>query len=206
MAWRWRNYPGGIEYSGHREMAPDRAEPLSLTSTLTAIVAERDALRDDRDQWKANHDQMVQRNAVLRERPDLPVDRLPAIARYEASLATATARAERAEAEKRAVITLLYTDGVFVGSHWESYPDADKGIWPALCAHVDTYGADGEEIPADQLIPLANLVDQFGSDAVQAWVCHRRGLEKPQKGNLTANAAKALAHLATLTKENDNGR
>jgi hypothetical protein len=33
--------------------------------------------------WKANHADMVRRNAVLSQRPDLPVDRLPAIAEYE---------------------------------------------------------------------------------------------------------------------------
>ena len=35
---------------------------------------------------------MKQRNAVLRERPDLPVDRLPAIARYEATIADLQAK------------------------------------------------------------------------------------------------------------------
>lgn len=50
-----------------------------------------------RDHWKANHDQMVQRNAVLRQRPDLPVDRLPAIARYEAIIAAKEASAKDAK-------------------------------------------------------------------------------------------------------------
>ena len=31
--------------------------------------------------WKANHADMVERNAILRERPDLPVDRLPTFER-----------------------------------------------------------------------------------------------------------------------------
>lgn len=31
--------------------------------------------------WQANHADMVERNAILRERPDLPVDRIPAFER-----------------------------------------------------------------------------------------------------------------------------
>lgn len=33
--------------------------------------------------WKANSTEMAARNAVLRDRPDLPVDRVPALARLE---------------------------------------------------------------------------------------------------------------------------
>lgn len=76
--------------------------PTAITavhaSTIVAAVNEVAELRDqlatalkDRDHWKANHSEMVQRNSVLRERPDLPVDRLPSIARYEVQLATARA-------------------------------------------------------------------------------------------------------------------
>lgn len=74
--------------------------PAKITSenaeTIVSAINEVADLREqlatalkERDHWKANHAEMVQRNAVLRERPDLPVDRLPAIARYEAQLATA---------------------------------------------------------------------------------------------------------------------
>lgn len=30
--------------------------------------------------WKSNHDNMQQKNAILRQRPDLPIDRIPACA------------------------------------------------------------------------------------------------------------------------------
>lgn len=40
--------------------------------------AEIEALRHELAQCKANHQDMVERNAVLRGRHDLPVDRLPA--------------------------------------------------------------------------------------------------------------------------------
>ena len=40
--------------------------------------AEIEALRYELAQCKANHQDMVERNAVLRGRHDLPVDRLPA--------------------------------------------------------------------------------------------------------------------------------
>jgi hypothetical protein len=36
------------------------------------------AMKEERDHWKANHDEMVARNALLRQRPDLPADRIPA--------------------------------------------------------------------------------------------------------------------------------
>jgi hypothetical protein len=58
--------------------------PLVTLSSLQAMQARAEAAERERDHWKANHAEMVQRNAVLRERPDLPADRLPSIARYEA--------------------------------------------------------------------------------------------------------------------------
>lgn len=43
--------------------------------------AEIEALKHELAQWKQHHQDMVDRNAVLRERHDLPVDRLPAYRR-----------------------------------------------------------------------------------------------------------------------------
>lgn len=40
--------------------------------------AEIEALKHELAQWKQHHQDMVERNAVLRERKDLPVDRIPA--------------------------------------------------------------------------------------------------------------------------------
>jgi hypothetical protein len=37
----------------------------------------------ERDHWKANHDNMVARLAIATQRPDLPVDRIPAIKELE---------------------------------------------------------------------------------------------------------------------------
>ena len=48
--------------------------------TLTAAVED---LGNQVVQWKANARDMADRNAFLRERPDLPVDRLPAMRRLE---------------------------------------------------------------------------------------------------------------------------
>ena len=36
-----------------------------------------DALKKELTHWKANHSDMVNRNALLQQRPDLPVDRIP---------------------------------------------------------------------------------------------------------------------------------
>lgn len=113
------------------------------------------------------------------------------------NLAGLRAEVARLKAEKSAVTTLLYTDEVFVGSHWEDYPHAEKGTWPALCAHVWSYGADAEEIPEGELVPLAGLVEAFGTEAIQAWVCFRRGLGKPVKGRLGPRGQEALELLAS---------
>lgn len=56
------------------------------------------------DHWKANHDNMAQRNAVLSQRPDLPVDRLPAIREYERMLAVKDAEIEKAKKEINALL------------------------------------------------------------------------------------------------------
>jgi hypothetical protein len=40
-------------------------------------------LERERDHWKANHDNMVAKNALLSQRPDLPVDRIPAAKELE---------------------------------------------------------------------------------------------------------------------------
>lgn len=49
---------------------------------LQEIIADKDreieGLKHELAQWKQHHQDMVERNAVLRNRHDLPVDRLPA--------------------------------------------------------------------------------------------------------------------------------
>lgn len=96
---------------------------------------------------------------------------------------------------RKSVIALLYTDEVFVGSHWEDFPNAEAGVWPQLCAHIRNYGADAEEIPYNEINLLAELVAQFGSDAIEAWVCFKRGGDNPPRGALGDDGKKALAFL-----------
>lgn len=105
------------------------------------------------------------------------------------------AEIERLKRREQAVITLLYTGCVFVGSEWEDYPDAEKGVWPKLCAYASNYGADAEPIPDDQFEVIADLVDEFGIQAVEAWVCHVRGIAKPAKGDLNDGGKAALQAL-----------
>lgn len=52
--------------------------PLLLVESLKVAREENAALKEELREWKANHEQMVRRCAILRERPDLPVDRIPA--------------------------------------------------------------------------------------------------------------------------------
>lgn len=51
---------------------------LSPTSLLKKLEEENQQLKKELQQWKANHAEMVKRAALLRERSDLPVDRIPA--------------------------------------------------------------------------------------------------------------------------------
>lgn len=70
-----------LEHLHQREMLitqleQDRADLITFCKGLQLAC----------DHWRKNHEEMKHRNAVLRERPDLPADRLPAIARYEEKL------------------------------------------------------------------------------------------------------------------------
>lgn len=96
-----------------------------------------------------------------------------------------------------AVKTLLYSDEVFVGTHWDSdFRAPDAKSWPTFCAHFPNYGADAEEIvPEGEVIRLARLVREHGPDAVTAWVCHRRGMTDPPKGRLSEAGRAALSAL-----------
>lgn len=49
-----------------------------FNSAIGVVLDECAKARRERDEWKANHHQAVQRAALLRQRPDLPVDRIPA--------------------------------------------------------------------------------------------------------------------------------
>jgi hypothetical protein len=51
---------------------------------LTQRVAEPEK---ERDHWKANHDQQVERARVLVDRPDMPLERVKAYKRHAALLA-----------------------------------------------------------------------------------------------------------------------
>jgi len=46
-------------------------------------MSELDDMRKERDHWKANHDNMVVKNAILSQRPDLPLERIQACAELD---------------------------------------------------------------------------------------------------------------------------
>ena len=104
------------------------------------------------------------------------------------------------EEHQKAVITLLHSDEVFIGTHHVNFPHPEDGYWPVLCAHASSYGADAEEIPADQVVRLAALVQKHGRGAVEGWVCFTRRTEKPDKGDLDAGGRAALAELRAETR------
>jgi hypothetical protein len=51
-----------------------------LNANLTAQLADKDA---EAAHWKANHDNMVKKNALLSQRHDLPVDRIQAAKHFD---------------------------------------------------------------------------------------------------------------------------
>lgn len=151
------------------------------------------------DFYEAEHDQRIH-VAVARAIMSASASARSNFLTMQGAAAELLKRAEKAEAEKKAIITLLYTDDVFVGSHWEDYPNAEKGIWPVLCANVQSLGADAEEIPEEWVIPLADLIDIYGSGAIQAWVCFMRDTDKPIKGSLSEKGVQALAAIRNRGK------
>lgn len=102
-----------------------------------------------------------------------------------------------------AMIRLLVTNDVYIGTHW-----LDDGVGtqsrlgqPALFAHVWSFGADSEEIPVEKILFVADLVARFGPQAIQAWVCHVRGWSKPLKGDLGIKGLETLSYLESLARE-----
>lgn len=133
---------------------------------------------------------------------ELKADRIRINEEAETEITRLRAEAERLrvalEEEQRlrkSIITLLFTDEVFVGSNWADFPNAEVGVSPQLCAQVRSYGADAEPIADDEIIPLAELVTQFGDKAIAAWVCFKRGEDKPPKSGLGEDGEMALAFL-----------
>ena len=67
-------------------------DDLSVASKAASRIRE---LEGEVEKWKANHDEMVKRNALLRDRPDLPLERTKAYGRFIAGRDAALADNER---------------------------------------------------------------------------------------------------------------
>ncbi|WP_337881847.1 hypothetical protein [Chromobacterium haemolyticum] len=72
-------------------VANDAASPANMSYiaaaspvTVLALIARIAELEQERDHWKANHDNQVQRARILIERDDLPLERVKAYERYSA--------------------------------------------------------------------------------------------------------------------------
>jgi hypothetical protein len=63
-----------------KELAHMLSVVNELNAQLTAQLAEKDA---EAAHWKANHDNMVKKNALLSQRHDLPVDRIQAAKHFD---------------------------------------------------------------------------------------------------------------------------
>ena len=67
-----------------RVIARVRGRRISeLQQELAAVKLTCEALENQLGQWKANHSDVVARNRILRDRPDLPADRIPAVEQLE---------------------------------------------------------------------------------------------------------------------------
>lgn len=120
--------------------------------------------------------------------------------RIETELSHRDALLDTAILVQGAVIQLLNSNDVFIGTQWVNDINNENRLGqPALYAHVWSYGEDTEAIPAEKLLFLADLIRQFGHHAIQAWVCYVRGWAKPIKGELDDGGRKALSYLNSLS-------
>lgn len=69
-------------------------------------------LEAERDQWKAAHDEMVVRNKLLRNRPDLPLERVTGYDEVMQQLAAERAKVERLLTDLQAIRN---TNGCYCG-------------------------------------------------------------------------------------------
>jgi DNA repair exonuclease SbcCD ATPase subunit len=88
--------------AGMTKLSADLQEALSREAKdYNELVDELSKVQADRDHWKANHDQMVARKALLEQRPDLPVDRIPAYKEMERLQSELAAVRQELEEAKR---------------------------------------------------------------------------------------------------------
>lgn len=71
------DFPTGLAWADAEFIAHARTDMRRLLEEVSRLKAEI-------HKWKANHDAAVSRCALLRQRPDLPADRIPAADAYEA--------------------------------------------------------------------------------------------------------------------------
>jgi hypothetical protein len=56
----------------------DQYDGPAMAQQILRLRAERDALKAEVAHWKANHASEVQRARILKERPDIPIERVQA--------------------------------------------------------------------------------------------------------------------------------
>lgn len=91
---------------------------IQVQSRCRQAADKIEAFERDLAHWKANHADMVRRNAALSQRPDLPVDRLPAIAQYEREIAEL--RKQLAELASHNIAERCFNEALNTGngSYW----------------------------------------------------------------------------------------
>lgn len=101
-----------------------------------------------------------------------------------------------------AMVRLLNTNDVFIGTHWIEGMETESRLGqPALFAHVWSFAADSHEIPSEKILFVSDLVERFGPQAIQAWVCFERGWAKPLKGDLGADGIATLKYLESISRD-----
>jgi hypothetical protein len=87
----WHQVKGWPERFDEIEQATndDYVNGETLLKRVNRIYAERDALRAEVAHWKANHASEVQRARILKERPDIPIERVRAYEQWAKNQADA---------------------------------------------------------------------------------------------------------------------
>ena len=112
-----------------------------MVDLIEAMAAEREALIRDRDHWKANHDNQVDRARLLIERTDMPVERVKAYQLVEEQAAQIAELV--AERDARAAVSV-----------WRPIETAPlDGMFLAWC--------EGLPIEGDHRFPTADLIQVF---------------------------------------------
>ena len=120
----------------------EEAEEGMTTAYMVGYEKGRDELEAEVKTWKANHDEMKARNKLLRNRPDLPMERVVGYDDMMRRLEEAEARVEVLEVIRKKVCELISDAGDYQTS-MRTNAVVCRVIYNELCDLIDV------EVPHD---------------------------------------------------------